>query len=1065
MFASAALAQEESLSLSELRSDLERVDEKLEETKFRIQEIKDVRFLADLYFMLAEFYVSKSRYEYLIKVKENEGTPIDELDFTIERKPKLKAIETYQSILDRFPKLGYGDRALFYMAHEMRELGDFDQMISTYTRLTAEFPKSEYYPESKIILGDYEFNTQKNVRKALKHFNDVLKGKVGPFSGLASYRAGWCYVNLNEFKSAFFAFENVLIKYGKLDYKSLPQLYQKTDIRVEALNSIVWPYSELKYKELLKMGKDRHRVIKYFKMLSPNLPAYLTVLGKLARRLKIKKRNVFSTRVYFELLRLSPDLDTRVSTIPELYRTFRLSRKDWPIYGFVREIAKTVGQAKFSAVYTDEEKKKILLDFEIFARDIATRLQKQARSSGKEYDYLMTVAAYQSYLKVFSDSKFAPKIRLNLAESFFNLKDYINAGKEYERLERLTRKKALKKSIISSSIEAYTLALKTSLNLNRLELDEARNGLRKAGIKFISKFKKDSASPGIILNLAQTYYDERLFDKAQKTFLTFIKLYPKHKSLEVAINLLLDTYQQQDDIEGLISQARRLLKKGNLTDRRIRQSIQTIIQQGEIRKVQDASVDSADYGANLLKLAKKYKGSEVGDKALFEAFTTFKAKKDERVYEVGEKLLANHSNSKYAKEVVSQLGQVSLLTADFRRASVYFEYFYNKYPNESEARDLLNTAAKFRMSLGDYKFAARNFKLLGDSESIARADFLAQDWSALQRSAARIPGIKGEFWKGLSLHRLLRSRQATPILTSVTKGSASDQEEKGMIAHSLYLISLNTLREYEGVQIRRGNEATAVNRKAALLDELTQNFQKVIGYGDGTWTVAALYSLGVTYKEFANFIGNSPIPKGFPKSQIKLYKNELKKQSKKYTDAANKYFKRCLDVTLKFEIFTGFTKGCLSKGKIKVEERNALPPPAKAQEKSLKTAKSVRRKLLDQPRNISTLYELIKTHNKARDYQMSLAILDRVLEIDEKKESQVLADKGVILMSLKNFSSAADFFKRAIKKSSKNSTAFWGMAALYNHFGLKKQSKSYAAKARKLGKNLRITNVYLKRVL
>ncbi len=1060
LFSVCVFGQTDTMSVDELESDLEKVDTKLEQTRARIQEIKDVRFLPDLYFMLAEFYVSKSRYQYQIKLKENEGVPLEEVDFTLEKKPKFKAIETYQSIVERFPKLKYADKALFYMAHEFRELGQFDQMIATYSRLTREYPKSEFYPESKIILGDYEFNTQKNIRKALGHFKDLLKRKTTAFTALASYRAGWCYINLRYFKNAFYAFEKVLTDYAELDLSELPDLYKKTDIKQDALLAMVWPYSEITRAEFIKMGKGRHEVIEYFRRLSPTLQMYLKVMSKLARRLVLKKRNTLATRVYFELLRLSPDLDSRVTFVPEVYKTFRNSQRDWPFYGFVREIAKTAIRARYSRVYTEQEKKKIDNDYEIFARDIATRLQKQARETGKEFDYLMAIAAYKSYLNAFDGSKYSAKVRLNLAESFFNIKDYINAGKEYGDLARRVNSSKMKKSLLKSSIESYSLALKATLDLSRLEITEAREGLRESGISFLKRFKKDNSTPSIILNLGQTYYDERSFDKAQKTFRAFIRLFPNNSSLSLVVNLLIDTYRQQEDIDGLIKQVKTLIKNKSIRIASVRNTLQQILQQAEIRKVQDDNDDPTEYGKNLLKLAQKYKGSEVGDKALFEAFQTFKAKKDQRAFAVGEKLLANHSKSKYAKEVVTQLGQLSLLNADLRRASLYFEVFYNKYPNDRQAKELLLTAAQFRKSLGDYRFAATNFKRLGQNNEVAESHYLAQDWSSLLRSATNVGGLKSVYWRGLAAYRLQKTREALPLLKKVSQSSSKSVEEKTMIAHSLYIVSLGTLREFDAVQIRRGNEAAAVNRKAQLLQELTQTFQKVIGLGDGTWTVASFYSLGQTYLNFAEFIANSPIPKGFPKKQVALYKRELKKQSSQYAEAAAGYFTQCIEVSRKYNIFTAFTKGCLSGGKKKVTEIEALGSPAKAGDLAIAEASRLRRSLLDKPRDIGTLIELSRVHVEAKDYQMGLAILDRALEI-APDNAKLLALKGVIYLYLNKFSDSHHFFQASLKKSSKSSTALWGMAALYQQFGQLKKAKQHVSKAKKISKKLDISHPYI----
>lgn len=149
------------MSLEKMRQGIIKIDKSIEETKFRIRNIKDARFLPDLYFTLAEFYVQKARFMYSIKVTENENAPLEELDFTAEKRPKLEAIAVYDTILEKFPNLPERDKAIFFKAHELRELGRVEEMIQEYRKITSQFPKSEYWYESQLVIGDYFFEQKK----------------------------------------------------------------------------------------------------------------------------------------------------------------------------------------------------------------------------------------------------------------------------------------------------------------------------------------------------------------------------------------------------------------------------------------------------------------------------------------------------------------------------------------------------------------------------------------------------------------------------------------------------------------------------------------------------------------------------------------------------------------------------------------------------------------------------------------------------------------------------------------------------------------------------------------
>ena len=560
---------------------------------------------------------------YLIKVGENPKTPQEELDFTGERRPKMQAIETYDTLIEKFPKLPERDKALFFKAHEQRELGRLEDMIRTYAQLTKEYPNSEYWTESQIKMGDYFFEEKKDIDLALDVYQKILSRPPGPFTPLAHYKCGWCFINKGDYKKALIEYEKVLNENKDADLSKLPDIYRKTDVRRDALLSMVWPYSELTQADLKKMGSDiRLNPLKYFYQLSPETQSYEKVLGRLGKRLVLKNRLIETTQVYFELLRITKDLETRMDVVEQLYTAMKNSLKPWPVHGLVQEIAKTLPMVKASPDLKDNVKTKVAFDWEIFARDVATRSQKRAKETREKADWEWAIRDYNSYLDVFSRSKYAPAIKLNLAESYFALGRHVEAAKTYEDLARTTKNKDRKKDFLDSAIQSYITALRSQSELSKLELTEVRFGLREVGKDYVKLNPNGKAAEDVRFNVAQTFYDEREFDDAVKSFKEFINLYPKSRNQSVAANLILDAYNQREDYKGLSRDGHELLKNKNITDTNLRAQIEQIVQQAELRSVQNQAGEygSPDYTANLLKLAHKYNGSSLGDQALYEAF-------------------------------------------------------------------------------------------------------------------------------------------------------------------------------------------------------------------------------------------------------------------------------------------------------------------------------------------------------------------------------------------------------------------------------------------------------------
>ena len=1058
--ANAQVAQQ--ISLEQMRQDLAKINKSVDETETKVKEVRDARFLPDLYFALAEFLVEKARYMYAIKVAKNKGTPMEELDFNMEKRPKFRAIEIYDILIDKFPKLPERDKAIFFKAHELRELGRLEDMVRAYAQLTREYPKSAFWEESQLVIGDYFFEEKKDVDLALEMYHKILKRKVGPFTPLAHYKIGWAYINKNKFEKSLLSFERVLTRNQNVDLSKLPDLYKKTDVRREALLAMVWPYSEVKKARLKQLGRWRVNPLNYFRRLSPDRISYEKVLSKIGRRLNIKKRFPETTKAYFELLRVSNDIDTRRDAIERAYVAMKNTLKLWPVRGYVQEVAKTIAEIRYSDSLKKAEIKKALHDYEIFARDVATRSNKRAKKTLLKEDWEWTIRDYNAYLWAFPDSKRAPLMRLNLAESYFNAGNIIEAAKAYEKLVPFTKNSKRKKSFLESSIQSYISAIRNQSKLSRLELTEVRSGLRDVGKQYIGLYPNEKSVPGIRFNVGQTFYDERNFVEAVKAFKDYIKRHPGHKDVSIAANLILDAYNQKEDYKNIIKEGKALVANKNIKDPALKNQVMQIIEQAEMRSVQAQAgdVSSPEYATSLLRLARKYKGSALGDKALYEAFVALRSKRDPRAYQSGEQLLMQHGKSKYALEVVSAMGQMALTTADFRRASLYFELYAEKYPGKKDSRDLLRNAATMRELMGDYKVAARDFRKLNDYTSVAKMDFLANDWASLLRSAPQARGVEASYWEGLAQYRLRGISAARAALEKTSQIGGNTYESQEMAAHSLYLLTMDTMERYNQIRMSPGNETKAVNSKAAMLRDLDNKLNSVIKFGNGRWIIAALYGLGQANREFAQFIKQAPMPKGLNGAQKKQYKQVLSQQAAQYSKASSNYFKQCIQNAEKYEVFTLFVRGCQSRGKIKVDEAKETRRYGRAQEKSPPGAKQLRNRLYDSPRDVNLLTKLARIYVQSKDYSMAELILNRALEISPNNGT-VAASIGVVHLHKNDLGAAKKAFDSALKISKNNALALWGIAGLHKQFNFKKKFGRSRAAARRAGNPTGLTHPFI----
>ncbi|CAN5536318.1 hypothetical protein BH10BDE1_BH10BDE1_18340 [soil metagenome] len=242
--------------VEEVEAQLKNTEKKIAVTSSEIKRIRDTEFLPDLYFSLADLHLQKSRLMYMIKVSKSKGTPIAEIDFTAEKRPKQEAIDIYQKIYAFFPKSKLRDRALFFKALELRDIGQTEAMIKAFGTLNQEFPQSPFLLEANIILGDYFLEEKKDIDGALIAFRRVIARDLSAYTPLAHYRIGWCFINQQKYQQAVTSFEEAVRTQGLVAKNSaeLPELYRKTDIKREAVMSLAVPYVEIyaEYRANLK---------------------------------------------------------------------------------------------------------------------------------------------------------------------------------------------------------------------------------------------------------------------------------------------------------------------------------------------------------------------------------------------------------------------------------------------------------------------------------------------------------------------------------------------------------------------------------------------------------------------------------------------------------------------------------------------------------------------------------------------------------------------------------------------------------------------------------------------
>jgi tetratricopeptide (TPR) repeat protein len=752
-----ALADEEvdrERLLQQLSRDQESVENAIGGTRDLIQQSMHRPYLPDLYLRLADLYIEKSRILYHLKRVENptESKAVVVLEANLL---KTKAIDLYKKILDEFSEYPYQDKVIFFMAHEYREMGQFDKMMNAYTDLVERFPESPYRLETYLLIGDYQFDSM-NLDKAEEAYLTILAAPESHVHGMARYKMAWCHINRSRFPEALELLE-ALVRDPRYDeLKTEIDAYKRINLRREALMDLAYCYTEVKPPE---------EALEYFADLSDSKSIYLAVLDKLGHRYFLKENWAAGADVYRTMISLSRNAQKNIGYAEKLFACAQRAKEMQHPEKNVQALVGVLEQVEYSWRTDPEEKKRLGKEFEVYARDMATRLHLLAAEKQDKEKFRQAADAYAYYLDFFQQGRQARDILENQAEALYEGGRYFQAAVAYEKLaapdppkvqeaeaaresegpeeERMVDASPDKKNegaskespkpeekqvaaseppapqkspqeCLYGSVASFYKALKDQEDLDDLQKLEARQGLRQVGSRYLAAFPGAEEAPEVAFNVAWVSYEQGDYKAALEGFKGFVQEYPGSKEASAAGHLVLDIHKSLDDLDGLIKDARSMLANQRVTDPKFRKEVGNILAAAEHRQLEELTVKVKD-GAEgsdeaLLALGREAQDSGLQELALFNLFVVSKEAEDiPRVLDRGRQILAKTQDAKRKQDVLATMAHFYFEAGDFPNAASYSEKAAEGVGGDEQA-DYLMRAAKLQGWMGDNVAAVKNYQ-------------------------------------------------------------------------------------------------------------------------------------------------------------------------------------------------------------------------------------------------------------------------------------------------------------------------------------------------------------------
>jgi len=331
---------------------------------------------------------------------------------------RKRAIETYHTIVQRFPNHPRIDEVLFHLGLHQSLNGQLEEGYDTFIQLLQNHRGSPYVPDALVKIGEYFFEMNQ-FDDALQFYDKVVSGYPNSIGyGFALYKAGWCYFNIGEYDRALNSFLHV-IKYS--DSEEGTGARNRMALRREAQKDLVRAYSLIGNPD--KALKFFDRIASDMTMeLGQRLADHYGARSQYDRSVRMLRKLIERAPESHEVLRYQRKIvssvyrsQLRKETITEVDRMLRL----------YRHLAATAPDA-----WLNEERQAV----EEELRVIGSTWHQVAEKTGNKKLLGLAANMYRSYLELFPSGDHVYAITMNYALLLKTLKKYDEAGHQFERV-------------------------------------------------------------------------------------------------------------------------------------------------------------------------------------------------------------------------------------------------------------------------------------------------------------------------------------------------------------------------------------------------------------------------------------------------------------------------------------------------------------------------------------------------------------------------------------------------------------------------------------------------------
>lgn len=839
-----------------------------------------------------------------------------------------KAIDLYDRYIKAYPKSSKVDQALYLIGHNYFKIGKKSRGEKYFVQLSKKYPRSPYVTEANFVLGEYYFEKER-WSQALPYYVKVLKRKRTHLYEFALYKFAWCLFRLGKVNQAVHNMEKLIVKSRASSKTKSPKLV------TEALDDSVIFFAQ---------SKDYKRGISFYRrnVGSKYSSKYIEKLAYLCADRGNRKTAKMMLKELITQNPTHPKAFEYQHKIVEMYmfaiqsKTFREELLYWNsnFQPGTRWYEANDKNKKF-VKKTDEIREKIF-------RNYVLRQHKTSKDTKSQYSHKLAYQGYKMYLKFFPNVPEAIEMRFFYAEILFDLKKYKEASRQYKIVSRQGTKSKY------GALAAFNLLLSLEKKLPSEELIQKRVGKKTTQFPFdentrsfvdesnwyITNYPKSEKYLEIKFRIGRLHYLHNHFDESIKIFRNIIKESPKSEYAKYSANLILDIYNLKKDYVGLQKVGVELLAIPGFSKSNVGKDIQNIIEEASFKNAQrlEKSGDfakSADYYAAYAKsnprsslvTVSHYNAGVNYERShnllpaitMYEAVTRDKNPKYKKINQKALQRLAiiygdigNYTKSALAYQNLARQDKNDPLVADYYfnaaiiwdgRNSIsqaeqnYLNFFRHNSKNEKfKAYYKIASMMRKNNRIND---ALKYYRLLLNSPYNNREDMIEAHFYIVNLYKKIGELGKSIYWENNALEYYNKYGRGL----------------KGLSKFYISKINLQRIyRDYDKLQrihipANPKKQQSIVQKKLAMLNDISAKLTKVIRYDDPYGIVGSLTLLGMTNNHIVKSFLSAPEPKGLNKEERNEYRKGVENLIAPFRAKAKDSFRSAIEKALEFDTY------------------------------------------------------------------------------------------------------------------------------------------------------------------